>query len=190
MYHLLHAHILRVKLQVCKRNHDKISENNDEVKVDPYFDVDPKGSLSNFQQHHLDPQHFCLSEEGTNRQMKKASLGPGTLADLYWCTIKSILTNCISQWCTDQNTLQQVIKSAQHHQIPAPHHRCPLSADMPAEGKIIIKDTYPQPQTIFHSSLQKNHFHLHTLTAVLLLLHLYCCTFISRTQDQSLYFII
>jgi hypothetical protein len=52
------------------------------------------------------------------RRLKKCYLSPKTLTNLYWCTIKSILSGCITAWygnCTALNrkALQRVVRSAQ-----------------------------------------------------------------------------
>ena len=53
------------------------------------------------------------------RRLKRFVMGPQILKKFYSCTIKSILTGCITAWCgncsaSDRKVLQRVVRTAQY----------------------------------------------------------------------------
>ncbi|KAK0135829.1 hypothetical protein N1851_001693 [Merluccius polli] len=86
---------------------------------------------------------------------KKVHLSPQILVNFYRCTIKSILTNCITVWygncsVSDQKALQRVVKTAQRitsSSLPSlkavQHKRCLRRA------RSIIKDSSHPSHRLF-----------------------------------------
>ena len=100
------------------------------------------------------------------RRLKNFDLSPKTLTNFYRCTIKSILSGCITAWygnCTVLNckALQRVVRSAQR--IPGdklPSLQDTYSTQCHRKAKKIIKDNNQPSHCLFTplSSRRRGHY--------------------------------